>query len=147
MAYHDFRRDLLPGSWEENKYACGEIEYQLDQYFRGVRSEFSLPLHMGGTDFQQSVWKALRKVGYGHTVTYGELARRIGRRDAARAVGTAVGKNPVAVIVPCHRVVRASGEAGNYAIRTLAVETGRRIKRQLLEIERAVLHPDQDLAV
>lgn len=136
VAYHDFRQDLPSGMWEDNKYACGEVEYQLEQYFRGDLDEFSLSLAMAGTDFQHAVWKALRKVTYGTTISYGELARKIGCRNAARAVGSAVARNPVAVIVPCHRVVRASGASGHYALRTLPAETGQQIKRRLLEIER-----------
>lgn len=136
VAYRDFRPELAPGTWEDNKYACGEVEYQLDQYFQGRRDRFSLDVHLPGTGFQQAVWKAMQRVGYGSTITYGELARKIGRRDAARAVGNAVGRNPVAVIVPCHRVIRASGDLGSYARRTLPERMGRGIKKHLLEIER-----------
>lgn len=147
VAYHDFRQTLPAGSWEDNKYACGEVEYQLEQYFTGCRTEFSLSIHLPGTDFQQSVWKALRKTAYGCTTTYGDLARKVGRREAARAVGSAVGKNPVAIIVPCHRVVRASGDMGNYALHTLPPEKGRDIKRHLLALERGGPCLDHDLAV
>jgi len=136
VTYHDFRNELSPGTWENNKYACGEIEYQLDEYFNGAREQFSLRVALQGTGFQQSVWTTLQRIAYGHTVTYGELARKIGRRGAARAVGNAVGSNPVAVVIPCHRVVRASGERGNYARRILPAEEGRRIKTHLLNLER-----------
>lgn len=135
VAYHDFRKELVPGTFEDNKYACGEIEFQLDEYFRGAREQFTLRVNLQGTGFQQSVWTTLQRIAYGHTVTYGELARRIGRRGAARAVGNAVGSNPAAVVIPCHRVVRASGERGNYARRILPAEEGRRIKEHLLGLE------------
>jgi methylated-DNA-[protein]-cysteine S-methyltransferase len=120
---------------EENKYACGELEYQLQQYFDGKREEFTLETHLEGTGFQKSVWSRLMKIGFGETLTYGEVARRIGRRDAARAVGNAVAANPIALIVPCHRVVPASGGIGNYAIRGMDELQGRRIKRYLLDLE------------
>lgn len=121
---------------EENKYACGELEYQLEQYFAGERNSFSLETRMDGTSFQKTVWSRLSKIGFGETMTYGEVARKIGRRDAARAVGNAVAANPVVLIVPCHRVVPSTGGIGNYARRTLADEEGRRVKRLLLELEK-----------
>lgn len=141
VEFRDFRRDLPPGTWEDNKYACGEVEFQLDEYFSGRRRLFSLNVALPGTGFQQAVWHALRRINYGDTMTYGEVARKIGRRDAARAVGNAVGRNPVAVIVPCHRVVPASGDTGHYARQTLSPETGRRVKAHLLSIERGELRP------
>ncbi|SIQ26175.1 methylated-DNA-[protein]-cysteine S-methyltransferase [Alkalispirochaeta americana] len=134
-SYRDFRELLPQGSWEDNKYACGEVEYQLEQYFSGKRDQFSLALHMEGTEFQHAVWQAMQKLSYGSTITYGELARKIGRRDAARAVGNAVGRNPIAVIVPCHRVVPAAGGTGNYATRTIPAQQGRRAKQHLIALE------------
>ncbi len=119
----------------ENKYACGELEYQIEQYFRGERTEFGLELNMDGTSFQKAVWSRLLKIPYGETTTYGEIAQKIGRRDAARAVGNAVAVNPVAIIVPCHRVLPSGGGLGNYALRGVDAERGRSIKRSLLEIE------------
>lgn len=89
---------------------------QLDAYFRGERSVFDLPLDLQrGTPFQQSVWQALRTIEPGHTNSYGELARRIGKPQAVRAVGAAVGRNPISVVVPCHRVVGAQGALTGYA--------------------------------
>ena len=119
----------------ENKYACGELEYQIEQYFRGERREFDLELSMDGTSFQKAVWSRLLRIPYGETATYGEIAQKIGRRDAARAVGNAVAVNPVSIIVPCHRVLPSAGGLGNYALRGLDAERGRSIKRGLLEIE------------
>jgi methylated-DNA-[protein]-cysteine S-methyltransferase len=120
---------------QANKYACGELEYQLQQYFSGERERFSLELQLEGTSFQKAVWSRLLKIGYGQTVTYGEIAQRIGRREAARAVGGAVAANPVAIVVPCHRVVPAAGGLGNYARGVLDAESGRNIKRFLLSLE------------
>jgi methylated-DNA-[protein]-cysteine S-methyltransferase len=123
---------------EENKYACGELEYQIEEYFAGTRKRFSVEIQLDGTDFQISIWKRLQKISYGNTITYSEIARKAGRPDAARAVGNALAVNPIPIVVPCHRVIRASGDVGSYALRTLDDETGRRTKRFLLELEGAI---------
>lgn len=102
---------------------------QLDEYFAGTRTAFDVPLRFHGTDFQQTVWRALLDVGYGETASYGELARRIGRESASRAVGGANGRNPISIIVPCHRVIGSSGGLTGYGW-----GTGR--KRWLLDHER-----------
>lgn len=90
---------------------------QLDAYFAGQRRSFDLPLDLTtmGTSFQQAVWQALCGIPCGETISYGELGRRIGRANAVRAVGAAVGRNPVSIIVPCHRVVGANGSLTGYA--------------------------------
>jgi methylated-DNA-[protein]-cysteine S-methyltransferase len=87
---------------------------QLGEYFAGQRTEFDLELSMAGTPFQLRVWKALRDIPYGETESYGELAQRIGRPTGARAVGLANGRNPVSIIVPCHRVIGSSGSLTGY---------------------------------
>lgn len=88
---------------------------QVREYLAGEREGFDLPLELAGTPFQRKVWEALRTIPFGETWSYGELAKRIGNPGAVRAVGTANGRNPVCIIVPCHRVVRASGDLGGYA--------------------------------
>ena len=82
---------------------------QLEQYFAGRRTEFELPLRMHGTTFQKRVWRELQRIPFGGIISYGELARRIGKPTASRAVGAANGKNPLSIVVPCHRVIGSSG--------------------------------------
>lgn len=103
---------------------------QLREYFAGERDDFDLVLAASGTAFQHKVWAALRKIPYGETWSYGELARHIGQPTASRAVGLANGRNPIAIVVPCHRVIGASGTLTGYA-------GGIERKRWLLEHERA----------
>jgi methylated-DNA-[protein]-cysteine S-methyltransferase len=103
---------------------------QLDEYFSGTRTSFALPLAPHGTAFQVAVWKALADIRYGETITYGELARRIDRPAASRAVGQANGANPLPIVYPCHRVVAAGGRLGGYG-------GGLETKRRLLALEGA----------
>lgn len=105
-----------------------ETERQLAEYFAGGRREFDLPLAPEGTDFQLAVWRSLGEIPYGETVSYGELARRIKRPSAARAVGAANGANPISIIVPCHRVIGANGLLVGYG-------GGLPAKRSLLALE------------
>ena len=105
-----------------------EAVRQLEEYFSGERRCFELPLLMPGTELQQSVWGALLDVRYGTTLTYGELAMKIGRRTAVRAVANAVGANALSVIVPCHRIIGADGSLTGYA-------GGIEAKRMLLDLE------------
>jgi methylated-DNA-[protein]-cysteine S-methyltransferase len=104
---------------------------QLAEYFAGQRTQFDLPIEMAGTDFQRRVWAALREIPYGETVSYGELARDLGKAAASRAVGLANGKNPVSIIVPCHRVVGSDGSLTGYG-------GGLDRKRFLLDLENRV---------
>jgi len=97
-----------------SKAAFAEVRAQLDQYFAGDRQEFDVPLNLGGTPFQGRVWQALCAIPYGETITYGELARRVGLPTASRAVGAANGRNPVSILVPCHRVVGTNGRLTGY---------------------------------
>jgi methylated-DNA-[protein]-cysteine S-methyltransferase len=105
-----------------------EARWQLSQYFAGERTAFDLELNPSGTPFQREVWQALTEIPYGETVSYGELARRLGRPAASRAVGLANGRNPISIVVPCHRVVGASGSLTGYG-------GGLERKRFLLELE------------
>ncbi|MEW2586346.1 methylated-DNA--[protein]-cysteine S-methyltransferase [Streptomyces virginiae] len=91
-----------------------EVVRQLAAYFAGELTEFDLPLRLEGTDFQRSVWDQLVRIPYGETWSYGELAAKLGKPNASRAVGLANGKNPVGIIVPCHRVIGASGSMTGY---------------------------------
>jgi methylated-DNA-[protein]-cysteine S-methyltransferase len=88
---------------------------QLSEYFAGQRRRFELPLEPSGSAFQQAVWRCLQTIPYGETCSYQQLARQLGNPGASRAVGSANGKNPLWIIIPCHRVVRSSGELGGYA--------------------------------
>ncbi len=105
---------------------------QLEEYFAGRRRQFQLPLLLEGSPFQMRVWHALQEIPYGETRSYAELARAIGAPRAARAVGAANGANPIAILVPCHRVIRSGGEPGGYG-------GGRQIKQFLLDLERSVI--------
>ena len=103
---------------------------QLEEFFARQRRDFELPLRAEGTAFQRAVWTALHTIPFGETITYAELALRVGRPKAARAVGAANGKNPLSILVPCHRVIGANGALTGYA-------GGVENKRKLLEFERA----------
>ena len=120
----------LAGAWFENqKYHPAPLDAperaddallrraarQLDAYFAGDEADFDVPLDLHGTTFQRAVWNELRKLGHGTTCTYGAIAARLGSPTAGRAVGAAVGRNPVSVIVPCHRVVGSDGSLTGYA--------------------------------
>jgi methylated-DNA-[protein]-cysteine S-methyltransferase len=105
------------------------IEKQLNEFFAGRRRAFDLPLAPEGTDFQKRVWAELIRIPYGETISYAELARRVGRDGAARAVGRANATNPIAIVVPCHRVIGANGSLTGYAY-------GTEMKRSLLDFER-----------
>jgi methylated-DNA-[protein]-cysteine S-methyltransferase len=104
-------------------------ETQLKEYFAGQRREFDLPLTFGGTPFQRAVWSALLEIPYGETASYGELARLLGKPSAARAVGLANGKNPISIIVPCHRVLGSTCSLTGYG-------GGLERKQYLLDFER-----------
>jgi methylated-DNA-[protein]-cysteine S-methyltransferase len=118
--------------WRRDDDAFAEVRRQLDEYFAGARREFDLPLHAVGSEFEQRVWQALLEIPYGDTASYGEIARRVGAPDAARAVGVANARNPIAVIVPCHRVIGANGTLTGYG-------GGLERKRLLLDLESGVL--------
>jgi methylated-DNA-[protein]-cysteine S-methyltransferase len=111
-----------------------EAERQVHEYFAGKRQSFSVPLDMRGTPFQQNVWKALLGIPFGQTRSYGELARQIGTPRGVRAVGAANGRNPLSIVVPCHRVIGASGKLTGFA-------GGLATKSHLLDFERSKHSP------
>ena len=121
-----------PGEvWTRSAGAVSQVVAELDEYFAGKRRLFSVPLDLRGTDFQLRCWHALLKIPYGETITYAELARRVGSPRGFRAVGMANHDNPVAIIVPCHRVLASDRTLGGYG-------GGLDIKRALLELEGAL---------
>lgn len=128
----DFQEGLAAKSpeaaWHFQKKLDGDAVEQLRAYFNGELYQFTLPLAPKGTLFQQQVWKALQSIPYGQTISYGELARKIGLPTAARAVGVANGKNPLCIIVPCHRVIGSNGTLTGF-------RGGVRLKEGLLELE------------
>lgn len=113
---------------EREDEVIAQTKRQLTEYFAGTRKTFDVPLRFIGTDFQHAVWQELLKLPYGTLTTYGEIARRIGRPGAVRAVGVAVGENPCSILVPCHRVVGANRTLTGYG-------GGFEAKRKLLQIE------------
>jgi methylated-DNA-[protein]-cysteine S-methyltransferase len=118
-----------PGTPQGDARAVAQAAIQLEQYFAGERTEFALDIELEGTSFERRVWEAVRAIPYGETSSYAEIARRVGRPNASRAVGRANGRNPIAVIVPCHRVVGSDGSLTGYA-------GGVEMKRALLALER-----------
>jgi methylated-DNA-[protein]-cysteine S-methyltransferase len=115
--------------WRRDDPLFSEVFAQLRAYFAGELTRFDLPLRFSGTTFQNSVWSALRDIPYGETISYGKLARQIGRPGASRAVGAANGANPLPIVVPCHRVVGADGSLTGFG-------GGIMIKEKLLRHER-----------
>lgn len=124
----------LPGrhgdtdGWERDDELLADARRQLTEYFAGERTTFDLPLRPAGAPFQLRVWDALLRIPYGETASYGEIARELGHPTAARAVGAANGRNPLAIVVPCHRVIGSNGSLTGYA-------GGLECKRALLDLE------------
>ncbi|MBI4873264.1 MAG: methylated-DNA--[protein]-cysteine S-methyltransferase [Acidobacteria bacterium] len=118
----------VPWTRDDNHPLIRETARQLEEYFRGERRRFEIPLDLRGTPFQLKVWKALRAIPYGETRSYADIARAVGRPTASRAVGGANGRNPVGIIVPCHRVIAASGGLGGFGC-------GLAYKKKLLAVE------------
>jgi methylated-DNA-[protein]-cysteine S-methyltransferase len=121
-------------TWQESAAALQPWLTELDEYFSGQRRKFSLPLDLRGTDFQLKCWQALLEIPYGETRSYGDMARAIGHPHAFRAVGMANNRNPIAIVVPCHRVIASDGTLCGYG-------GGLDIKRKLLELEQAHFDP------
>lgn len=133
---HERHPKQAQSDWVRTEAPLRMARMQLDEYFAGERQHFELPLHPVGTAFQLAVWQELRRIPYGTTISYGELARRIGKPQAVRAVGAANGRNPLPIVVPCHRVIGADGSLTGFG-------GGLPIKRHLLDLEQAL--PARDL--
>lgn len=131
METHRHGSGDVEADWQRDDDVFEETHRQLDEYFSGERTEFDLPLDPAGTPFQLVVWEALREIPYGEVRSYGEIAAEIGRPGAARAVGLANGRNPISVIVPCHRVIGATGALTGYG-------GGLERKQYLLQLEARV---------
>ena len=127
-AVHLPNRHPDPGGWVRDDEHLAAPRRQLTEYFAGERTAFDLPLRPAGAPFQLRVWEALARIPYGETASYGEIARELGHPTAARAVGAANGRNPIAIVVPCHRVIGANGSLTGYA-------GGLECKRALLDLE------------
>jgi methylated-DNA-[protein]-cysteine S-methyltransferase len=102
-------------SWQESDTPFAAVREQLAEYFAGERQQFDVPLKLAGTPFQRRVWQELVRIPFGTTITYGQLAQRVGQPTASRAVGHANSRNPISIIVPCHRVIGADGKLTGYA--------------------------------
>jgi len=126
------RRVAVSDRWEASDVLFQDVKRQLAAYFSGELRSFSVPVHLEGTEFQLAVWNTLPTIPYGSTWSYGELARRIGRPSAVRAVGGANHANPVAIIIPCHRVIGSDGKLTGYG-------GGLPTKDKLLALERGDL--------
>lgn len=113
---------------EEETFLSDQCAQELNEYLEGSRKDFTVPVSFKGTDFQNKVWQELCKIPYGQTKTYGQIAAAVGSKEGVRAVGGACNKNPLMIIVPCHRVVGANGKLTGYAL-------GLKLKKQLLDME------------
>ena len=122
------QESVAPAHAIEDAQRCRHVTRQLSEYFARKRRDFDLDLRFSGTDFQNAVWRALCDIPYGCTTSYGELARLIGKPSAVRAVGGANGANPIPIVVPCHRVIGASGRLTGFG-------GGLEVKRALLQLE------------
>jgi len=127
----DLRAEKNGVSFEKSRAAMQEYMNQLEEYFAGNRRQFDFPLDLRGTDFQLSCWNALLAIPYGETRSYADIARAIGKQNAFRAVGMANNRNPIAIVVPCHRVIASDGGLCGYG-------GGLDVKKKLLELEGAL---------
>ncbi len=136
LARLEFDRGQIPArdnhTWIESEEKTSACRRQLEEYFSGARREFDLPLDLRGTDFEKRCWQALLAIPYGETRSYGDIARAIGSPKAFRAVGLANHNNPIAIVVPCHRVLGSNGGLTGYG-------GGLEVKQKLLRLEGALL--------
>jgi methylated-DNA-[protein]-cysteine S-methyltransferase len=125
-----FEAEKIPGDYVKHETPLiKKAASQLGEYFNGKRKTFELPLALHGTEFQNKIWKALQKIRYGETCSYGGLAAKTGNPKASRAVGMANNRNPIPIIIPCHRVIGKDGSLTGYA-------GGLELKRKLLDLEK-----------
>ena len=130
-------QEVPPEDWQDGPEHIAEAVRQLSEYFHRQRTEFDLPLDFSeGTAFNQSVWRQLLKIPYGHTTSYSAIANQIGNPDAVRAVGLANRSNPIAIVIPCHRVIAKDGDLQGYFY-------GLDMKRRLLELENPMSYGEQ----
>ncbi|MBN2879588.1 MAG: methylated-DNA--[protein]-cysteine S-methyltransferase [Clostridia bacterium] len=115
--------------WEYNDSFFDDVKSELKEYFEGSRKAFSIKLNPSGTAFQKNIWNILMRIPYGETRTYSQIATDAGNPNASRAAGSAAGRNPIPIIIPCHRVIGASGQLTGYAF-------GVEMKKNLLELEK-----------
>lgn len=143
LKIHSQNKQLVAIEWQDEKRVIkhledsvecrsdsflDEVESQIQEYFTGQRTQFSVDMKPIGTDFQKRVWNALREIPFGETKSYGEIASEIGSPKSSRAVGAANGKNPLSIVVPCHRVIGANGKLTGFA-------GGLDVKQKLLKLE------------
>ncbi len=127
----DLREENKAFKFEDSARHMQPYVNELEEYFAGNRREFTFPLDLRGTDFQRACWRALQAIPYGETRTYADIARAVGKPNAFRAVGMANNRNPIAIVVPCHRVIASDGTLCGYG-------GGLDVKRKLLELEGAL---------
>jgi O-6-methylguanine DNA methyltransferase len=123
-------RSAARAGWVKSPEKLAPYRSELEEYFAGLRKQFTMPLDLRGTDFQMRCWRALLAIPYGETRSYAEIARAVGKPNAFRAVGMANHDNPIAIVVPCHRVITSAGTLGGYG-------GGLPLKSKLLELEKA----------
>lgn len=139
IEFHQNRHPADRGDWQGgDNDLLQATEAQLHEYFDGKRRTFDLPLAPHGTDFQREVWQALARIPYGTTISYADLAQRVGKPTATRAVGAANGRNPLPIVLPCHRVIGADGTLTGFG-------GGLPVKELLLRLEGAMPEPQQAL--
>ena len=122
----------VPAAWQLDDERFSAEHRQLEEYFSGTRTRFDFPLRLEGAPFDRAVWNALREIPYGNTASYGEIAAQTGKPGRARAVGAANARNPIAIVIPCHRVIGANGKLTGYG-------GGLGAKRALLSLEGSML--------
>ncbi len=122
---------VIEDDWQNNRGAFSDVLQQLEEYFAGRRKVFKIKMNPKGTDFQRRVWQELQRIPYGKTASYGEIAHRIDNPKACRAVGGANGKNPIPIIIPCHRIIGTDGSLTGFG-------GGLELKKDLLRLENVV---------